>query len=122
MYHLQYFGGIKIPYIFRISTDKPMEAPMSNRTIKHEIKLQPSVIILLGLLALGVCASVFAPVFSVRKAEAAFGGGNEMIAADARGGIWQLKDGRVRLCSSDTNYTALKGSEIYSGCSSWSEQ
>ena len=34
---------------------------MSNRTIKHEIKLQPSVIILLGLLTIAVCAYVFAP-------------------------------------------------------------
>ncbi len=46
---------------------------MSNRTIKHEIKLQPSVIVILGLLALGVCANAFAPVFSVKEVSAAIG-------------------------------------------------
>jgi hypothetical protein len=45
-----------------------MEATMSNRTIKHEVKLQPSVIIILGLLALGVCANAFAPVFTIKDA------------------------------------------------------
>jgi len=43
---------------------------MSNRTIKHEVKLQKSVIILLGFLAFGVCANAFAPVFSVKEANA----------------------------------------------------
>ena len=41
---------------------------MSNRTIKHEVKLQPSVIIILGLLALGVCANAFGPIFSIKEA------------------------------------------------------
>ena len=41
---------------------------MSNRTIKHEVKLQTSVIIILGLLALGVCANAFAPAFSIKEA------------------------------------------------------
>jgi len=41
---------------------------MSNRTIKHEIKLQTSVIVILGILAVGVFANVFAPVFSVKDA------------------------------------------------------
>ena len=45
---------------------------MSNRTIKHEVKLQPSVIIILGLLALGVCANAFAPAFSIKEAMAQF--------------------------------------------------
>ena len=54
---------------------------MSNRTIKHGIKLQPSVIILLGLLALGVCTYAFSPIFSVKKADAAYGGGDEMIVS-----------------------------------------
>ena len=33
---------------------------MSNETIKYEVKLQPSVIVILGLLAVGVCANAFA--------------------------------------------------------------
>ncbi len=41
---------------------------MSNKTIKHEIKLQPSVIILLGFLAFGVCANAFTPAFSIKDA------------------------------------------------------
>ena len=45
-----------------------MEKTMSNRTIKHEIKLQTSVIVILGILAVGVFANVFAPVFSVKDA------------------------------------------------------
>ena len=43
---------------------------MSNRTIKHEIKLQKSVIVILGILAVGVFANAFAPVFSVKNAMA----------------------------------------------------
>lgn len=43
---------------------------MTNRTIKHEIKLQKSVIIILGVLAVGVFANAFAPVFSVKDAKA----------------------------------------------------
>ena len=46
---------------------------MSNRTIKHEIKLQKSVIVILGILAVGVCANAFAPAFSVKEASAAIG-------------------------------------------------
>ena len=47
---------VKIPYDRRCINPNPMEAPMSNRTIKHEIKLQPSVIVILGILAVGVGA------------------------------------------------------------------
>ena len=41
---------------------------MTNRTIKHEIKLQKSVIIILGVLAIGVFANAFAPAFSIKDA------------------------------------------------------
>ena len=41
---------------------------MSNRTIKHEIKLQKSVIIILGVLAVGVFLNAFEPAFSVKDA------------------------------------------------------
>jgi hypothetical protein len=47
-----------------------MEAPMTNRTIKHEVKLQKSVIVILGILAFGVCANALAPSFSVKDAKA----------------------------------------------------
>jgi hypothetical protein len=47
-----------------------MEATMTNRTIKHEIKLQKSVVVILGLLAIGVCANAFAPAFSIKDAMA----------------------------------------------------
>ena len=43
---------------------------MTNRTIKHEIKLQKSVVVILGLLAIGVCANAFAPAFSIKEAMA----------------------------------------------------
>ena len=43
---------------------------MSNKTIKHEVKLQKSVIILLGFLAFGVCANAFSPAFSIKEAKA----------------------------------------------------
>jgi hypothetical protein len=51
-----------------------MEAPMTNRTIKHEVKLQKSVIIILAILALGVFANAFAPVFKVGEAQATYVG------------------------------------------------
>ena len=47
---------------------------MSNRKITHEVKLQKSVIIILAVLAVGVMANAFAPVFSVNEALAAFNG------------------------------------------------
>ena len=43
---------------------------MTNRTIKHEVKLQKSVIIILGFLAFGVCANVFLPTFAIKDATA----------------------------------------------------
>ena len=44
---------------------------MSNKTITHEVKLQKSVIVILGIMAFGLCANVFAPVFKVEEALAA---------------------------------------------------
>ena len=32
------------------------------------------------------------------KRAQAFGGGGEMISADGKGGVWHLKDGKVRRC------------------------
>jgi hypothetical protein len=41
---------------------------MTNRTIKHEIKLEKSVKIILAILAVGVFLNAFAPAFSVKEA------------------------------------------------------
>ena len=41
---------------------------MTKRVIEHEIKLQKSVIVILAVLAIGVCANAFAPVFGVKEA------------------------------------------------------
>jgi len=41
---------------------------MSNKTITHEVKLQKSVIVILGVMAFGLCANAFAPALSVKPA------------------------------------------------------
>ena len=43
---------------------------MSNKTITHEVKLQKSVIVILGIMAFGLCANVFAPALSINPAMA----------------------------------------------------
>ena len=59
---------LKTPYTIGLTINKPLEADMTNRTIKHEIKLQKSVIVILGILAVGVFANAFAPAFDVKSA------------------------------------------------------
>jgi ribose 5-phosphate isomerase len=51
-----------------------MEVDMSNRTVKHEIKLQKSVIVILGILSVGVFLNAFVPAFSINDAIANFPG------------------------------------------------
>ena len=51
---------------------------MTNRTIKHEIKLQKSVIIILGILAVGVFANAFAPAFAIKDAIAELNSGESL--------------------------------------------
>ena len=41
---------------------------MNKRVVEHEIKLEKSVKVILGVLALGVFLNAFAPVFDVREA------------------------------------------------------
>ena len=41
---------------------------MTKRVVEHEIKLEKSVKVILGVLALGVLLNAFAPAFSVRDA------------------------------------------------------
>ena len=47
---------------------------MTKRTVEHEIKLEKSVKVILGVLAFGVFLNAFAPAFDVRKAFALDGG------------------------------------------------
>jgi hypothetical protein len=49
---------------------------MTKRVIEHEIKLQKSVIVILAVLAIGVCANAFAPAFSIKDALAQTVGGS----------------------------------------------
>tara|TARA_X000000950_G_scaffold210104_1_gene252649 strand:- start:652 stop:840 length:189 start_codon:yes stop_codon:yes gene_type:complete len=41
---------------------------MENKTIKHEIKLQKSVIIILGIFAVGIFLNAFAPSLNIKSA------------------------------------------------------
>ena len=41
---------------------------MSNRTIKHEVKLEKSVKIILGIFAIGVFLNVFSPLLETKSA------------------------------------------------------
>ena len=51
---------------------------MTKRVVEHEIKLEKSVKIILGVLAFGVLLNAFAPVFDVRKAFAELSYGDEI--------------------------------------------
>ena len=46
---------------------------MTKRVVEHEIKLEKSVKIILGVLAFGVFLNAFAPVFDVRDVFAGIG-------------------------------------------------
>jgi hypothetical protein len=45
-----------------------MEMIMSNRTITHEIKLEKSVKIIIGIFAIGVFLNVFSPLLETKTA------------------------------------------------------
>ena len=47
---------------------------MSNRTITHEVKLEKSVKILLGIFAIGVFLNVFSPLLETKSALADLNG------------------------------------------------
>jgi hypothetical protein len=51
---------------------------MSDRKVVHEVRLQKSVIIILGILAIGVCANVFVPTFTVQDAFAELSYGDKL--------------------------------------------
>ena len=75
-----------------------MEELMTTRIIKHEIKLQPSVIVILGLLALGVCGIAFAPAFEIRDANAVSPNSYGTIVKNTDYSLLQMDNGRVRKC------------------------
>lgn len=58
---------------------------MSDKTIKHEVKLQKSVIVILAVMAFGLCANAFAPAFSIKEALAL--SNYDSITVNLRGGI-----------------------------------
>ena len=51
-----------------------MEIIMSNRTITHEIKLEKSVKIIIGIFAIGVFLNVFSPLLETKSALAELSG------------------------------------------------
>ena len=53
-----------------------MEIIMSNRTITHEIKLEKSVKIIIGIFAIGVFLNVFSPLLETKSALAKKGDGS----------------------------------------------
>ena len=59
---------------------------MSNRTITHEVKLEKSVKILLGIFAIGVFLNVFSPLLETKTALADLNG-NPTITIKHRGYI-----------------------------------
>jgi hypothetical protein len=55
-----------------------MEIIMSNRTITHEIKLEKSVKIIIGVFAIGVFLNVFSPLLKTTTALAELNGGDRI--------------------------------------------
>ena len=51
---------------------------MNKRVVEHEIKLEKSVKIILGVFALGVLLNAFAPAFSIREAFAELSSGSTL--------------------------------------------
>ena len=43
---------------------------MTQRIVRHDVKLQKSVVIILGALAFGVCANAFSSTFNVKEVSA----------------------------------------------------
>jgi hypothetical protein len=51
---------------------------MSNRTITHEVKLEKSVKIIIGIFAIGVFLNVFSPLLETKSALAELSSGNHL--------------------------------------------
>ena len=56
-----------------------MEIIMSNRTITHEVKLEKSVKIIIGIFAIGVFLNVFSPLLETKTAIAELSSGNQLL-------------------------------------------
>ena len=63
-----------------------MEIIMSNRTITHEVKLEKSVKIIIGIFAIGVFLNVFSPLLKTTSALAELGYGDK-IKVEHSGGV-----------------------------------
>ena len=48
------------------------------KTITHEVKLQPAVVVILGVMAMGILANAFPKVFSIQDAMAELSSGNTL--------------------------------------------
>ena len=55
-----------------------MEIIMNNRTITHEVKLEKSVKIIIGIFAIGVFLNVFSPLLETKSALAELYGGDKI--------------------------------------------
>ena len=55
-----------------------MEIVMSNRTITHEVKLEKSVKIIIGIFAIAVFLNVFSPILETKTALAELDGGDKL--------------------------------------------
>ena len=64
-----------------------MEMIMSNRTITHEIKLEKSVKIIIGIFAIGVFLNVFSPLLETKNALAEYVTFSEPITVSLSGSI-----------------------------------
>ena len=67
-----------------------MEIIMSNRTITHEVKLEKSVKIIIGIFAIGVFLNVFSPLLETKSALAVRGDSTyNPIHIKCVGGCWR---------------------------------
>ena len=59
---------------------------MNNRTITHEVKLEKSVKIIIGIFAIGVFLNVFSPLLETKSALAELGYGDRL-SVDVSGSV-----------------------------------
>ena len=66
---------------------------MTQRIVRHEVELQTSVIIILGVLAFGVCANAFSSVFNVKEVSANHSDGSTQLGSKYHPLIIECKKG-----------------------------
>ena len=84
---------------------------MNKRVVEHKIKLEKSVKVILGVLALGVLLNAFAPVFDVRNAYAELF--HDKYGGDGR--FYKESILKVELTNSWENNTPVEV-KCFSGC------